>query len=281
MARQKAAELGEPTAGVAREILNPLEFVKSLTESTRGLAEEMVGAVGEGRDALEAQEMEEIEALEADIKDSLEHVVAHTGRADAIVERMLMLGTAQGAFEYLRLNDLVGEHARLACRAAERASEGFEVRLEELYDDAVGAVPLVAQGIARVVLNVVGNACYAVDERLAGQTEGYEPTIRITIRKEADRIKIEVRDNGPGIDEVILDKVMTSFFTTKPPSVGAGLGLSQCADAVRQHGGTIEIESRAGAGTTVRIELPAGGIEEDAGEPQRGSKARERARPAV
>ena len=257
VARQKAAELGELTAGVAREIRIPLNLVKHFTESTRELVQEMVGAVREDRDALEAQEMKVLEEIETDIEEDLERVVAHARRADAIVNRMLMLGTAQGTFECVRLNDLVEEHARLACGAAERTSGEAGVRLEEAYDDAVGAVTVVTQGIARVVLNVVGNACYAVNERRAGESKGYEPTIWITTRKDADGIEIEVRDNGPGIDEAILDNVMTPFFTTKPPNVGAGLGLSQCADAVRQHGGTIGIESRVGAGTTVRIGLPA------------------------
>ena len=74
---------------------------------------------------------------------------------------------------------------------------------------------------------------------------------------------------------------MTPFFTTKPPNVGAGLGLSQCTDLVRQHGGTIGIESRPGAGATVRIRLPVDGAERDAHEPRRGSEADARARLAV
>ena len=260
VARQKAAELGELTGGIAREIRIPLNSVKRLTESTCDLVREMVGAVRGRRAALEAQEMEEVEEIETDIEEDLELVVAHARRAEAVVDRMLMLGTAQGALECVRLNDLVGEHARLACGAAELASGGVGVRLEEAYDDAVGTVTVVTQGIARIVLNVVGNACYAVNDRREDKVEGYEPTIWISTRKGSEGIEIVVRDNGPGIEEAILDKVMTPFFTTKPPNVGAGLGLSQCADAVQQHGGAIGIESRVGTGTTVRIGLPAQGM---------------------
>ena len=278
--RQKAAELGELTAGVAREIRIPLNFVKQYTASTRDLVQEMVGALRQDGDAFEAQEMEAFDALETDIEEDLERVAAHARRADAIVDQMLMLGTAQGAFERVRLNDLVREHARLACGAAER-SGGAGVQLEEAYDTAIGSVPVVTQGIARVVLNVVGNACYAVNERREAEGEGYEPMIWITTREADDGIEIEVRDNGPGIDEAILDKVMTPFFTTKPPNVGAGLGLSQCADLVRQHGGTIGIESRPGAGATVRVRLPVERAERDAHELRRGSEAHTRARPAV
>ena len=168
VARQKAAELGELTGGIAREIRIPLNSVKRLTESTCDLVREMVGAVRGRRAALEAQEMEEVEEIETDIEEDLELVVAHARRAEAVVDRMLMLGTAQGALECVRLNDLVGEHARLACGAAELASGGVGVRLEEAYDDAVGTVTVVTQGIARIVLNVVGNACYAVNDRREG-----------------------------------------------------------------------------------------------------------------
>ena len=281
VARQEAAELGELTAGVAREIRIPLDSVKRFTESTRELVRKLAGAVREDRNALEPQAVEAIEEIETDIEEDLELVAAHARRADSVVDRMLMLGTAQGAFERVRLNDLVGEHARLACGAAEHGSGGTGVRLEEAYDDAVGTVTVVTQGIARIVLNLVGNAHYAVNERRKGEADGYEPTIWISTRKDAAEIEIAVRDNGPGIDEAILDKVMTPFFTTKPPNVGVGLGLSQCADAARQHSGTIGIEARPGTGTTVRIRLPAEGAGRDAHDPRRGSQAHAGVRPAV
>lgn len=138
---------------------------------------------------------------------------------------------------------------------------------------------VVTQGIARIVLNLVGNAYYAVNQRRKGEADGYEPTIWISTRKDAG--EIAVRDNGPGIDEAILDKVMTPFFTTKPPNVGVGLGLSRCADAARQHSGTIGIEMWPGTGTTVRIRLPAEGAERDAHDLRRGRQAHAGVRPAV
>ena len=101
------------------------------------------------------------------------------------------------------------------------------------------------------MLNLVGNACYAVNERSAEAPDGYEPTVWVITRGKETGLEIEVRDNGPGIDEAIREQVMTPFFTTKPPSVGAGLGLSQCADAARQHGGTIALGSSASGGAAV------------------------------
>lgn len=125
VARQEAAELGELTAGVAREIRIPFDLVKRFTESTRELVRKLAGAVHEDRKALKAQAVEAIEEIETDIEEDLELVVAHARRADSVVDRMLMLGTAQGAFEWVRPCDLVGEHARLACSAAEHGSGGL------------------------------------------------------------------------------------------------------------------------------------------------------------
>ena len=258
VAQQKAAELGELTSGVAHEIRNPLNFVKNFSEDTRELMAEMAESIRCQRDAIGEKKMRRLRAVQSEIEENLDRIAAHTTRADTIVQQMLMLGETQGAAQDVDLNGLVSQHARLACRAAEHQNRDLKVSLREVYDERIGDVRVVAQAIARVLLNLVGNACYAVNERRAETPEGYEPTVWIRTRGKETGVEIEVRDNGPGIDKAIREKVMTPFFTTKPPSVGAGLGLCQCADAVRQHGGTVALESSAEGGATVRIVLPGG-----------------------
>ena len=255
VAQQKAAELGDLTSGVAHEIRNPLNFVKDFSEATREL---MAESIQRQEDALDKNKMRTLLEVQGKIEEHLKRIVAHTARAESIVEQMLMLGEAQGAAQHVELNALVAQHARLACRAAEQQNRDLTVRLEEMCDERIGEVKVVAQAIARVVLNLVGNACYAVNERRTGAPDSYEPTVWIRTRGNEAGLEIEVRDNGPGIDEAIREKVMNPFFTTKPPNVATGLGLSQCADAVRQHGGTIALESRAAVGATIRIVVPGG-----------------------
>ncbi|MDE0126711.1 MAG: HAMP domain-containing sensor histidine kinase [Bryobacterales bacterium] len=256
VAQQKAAELGELTSGVAHEIRNPLNFVKNFSEDVRELMAEMAAGIHGQGDAIGDNKMRRLRELQREIDENLDRIDADTTRADTIVQQMLMLGETQGAAQDVDLNGLVSEHARLACRAAEQQDRRCKVRLREAYDERIGEVRVVAQAIARVVLNVVGNACYAVNERSAEAPDGYEPTVWVITRGKETEFEIEVRDNGPGIDEAIREKVTTPFFTTKPPSVGAGLGLSQCADAARQHGGKIALGSSASGGAAIRIVLP-------------------------
>jgi two-component system NtrC family sensor kinase len=68
---------------------------------------------------------------------------------------------------------------------------------------------------------------------------------------------IEITDNGAGIPAELLPKIFDLFVTTKPLGKGTGLGLVVCQEIVKTHGGTIDIESELGAGTSVRIYLPA------------------------
>src|SRR6185295_521325 len=100
----------------------------------------------------------------------------------------------------------------------------------------------VPQDIGRVMLNLLNNAFYAVNEKAkhasaglpAGQAgsagQPYEPTVMISTKKSNDRIEIKVKDNGAGIPQKVLDKIFLPFFTTKPAGQGTGLGLSMAYD---------------------------------------------------
>ena len=80
--------------------------------------------------------------------------------------------------------------------------------------------------------------------------------MRVATRPHPSGVHIAVEDSGGGIPEADLDRVFEPFFTTKPPGEGTGLGLSISERAIRDHGGTIEVESRIGEGTRFTIFLP-------------------------
>jgi signal transduction histidine kinase len=114
-----------------------------------------------------------------------------------------------------------------------------------------------------VLLNLINNAFYAVAERsrstvaasLAG-AHPYEPTVTVSTKKLENAIEISVQDNGNGIPESIKEKIFQPFFTTKPTGQGTGLGLSLAYDIVTKgHGGTLEVESKAGEGSEFIILL--------------------------
>jgi signal transduction histidine kinase len=118
----------------------------------------------------------------------------------------------------------------------------------------------VPQDIGRVILNLITNAFYAVNEKKTlRQAQGdnhYEPTVSVSTRKLDGKVEIQVKDNGNGIPKMVLDKVFQPFFTTKPAGQGTGLGLSLSYDIIKAHGGEIKLETTEGEGTLFTIQLP-------------------------
>jgi signal transduction histidine kinase len=108
-----------------------------------------------------------------------------------------------------------------------------------------------------VLLNLISNGFYAATKRKAQVNGGYEPTLTAATRNLGDRVEIRIRDNGTGIPPDIKDKMFNPFFTTKPAGEGTGLGLSISHDIiVKQHGGSIEVDTQPGEFTEIRIILP-------------------------
>jgi signal transduction histidine kinase len=109
--------------------------------------------------------------------------------------------------------------------------------------------------MGRVILNLINNAFYAVDEKRKHSADGYEPTVSIKSKKAGDKVLISVTDNGNGIPEVIKEKIFQPFFTTKPTGSGTGLGLSLSYDIVKTHGGELTMQSETGKGSEFIIQL--------------------------
>jgi signal transduction histidine kinase len=80
--------------------------------------------------------------------------------------------------------------------------------------------------------------------------------IRIRSRELEDSALVTLEDDGCGIEPDVVERVFDPFFTTKPVGIGTGLGLSISHEIVREHGGSIEVDSEPGRGTTIRVRLP-------------------------
>jgi signal transduction histidine kinase len=120
---------------------------------------------------------------------------------------------------------------------------------------------MVPQDIGRVLLNLINNAFYAVNEKQKENITGYEPAVTVSTASiqpplGGRSIQIKVADNGGGIPQNIVDKIFQPFFTTKPTGQGTGLGLSLAYDIVKAHGGEIRIETEPGEGSAFTILLP-------------------------
>ncbi|MGK4568975.1 sensor histidine kinase [Flavobacterium sp. 3HN19-14] len=108
-----------------------------------------------------------------------------------------------------------------------------------------------------MILNLLTNAFFAVNEKKRQNPENYNPTVAISTRKTGNQVEIRVNDNGNGIPQSAIDKIFQPFFTTKPTGQGTGLGLSLSYDIVTKgHGGQLKVEKHDTNGTTFIIEIP-------------------------
>ncbi len=258
--REKLAALGELTAGVAHEIKNPLNFVKNFSEASEELMEELVEVLDEIPEVLSEEQRELVDEICQDLTDNMGRILQHGTRADRIVHDMLMMGRGSGERQPTEINNLLDEHARLAYHSARATDADFNLTIETDLDPDAGQIEVVPQDLGRVFLNMVGNACYATDEKRraieADDGVTYFPTLSLSTRRLDDRIEISIRDNGNGIPAEVVDKIFNPFFTTKPTDKGTGLGLALSNDIVREHGGTIRVVTEPGEFTEMIVELP-------------------------
>jgi signal transduction histidine kinase len=172
----------------------------------------------------------------------------------------MLLHARQGSGEHrpVDINAVVEESLNLAYHGARAETQGFNITLERSFDPEAGEVDLFPQEITRVLLNVISNGFYAATRRKAGHADGgYEPILSARTRNLGHSVEIRIRDNGTGIPPEVRERIFNPFFTTKPAGEGTGLGLSLSYDiVVKQHGGTIEVETSPGEFTEFRIVLP-------------------------
>jgi signal transduction histidine kinase len=196
------------------------------------------------------------------LQGNLDKVVQHGKRADSIVKNML-LHSRQGSGEHrpVDINALVEESLNLAYHGARAEKQGFNITLERSFDPAAGEADLFPQEITRVLLNMISNGFYAATKRKVEANGDYEPTLAAATKNLGDRVEIRIRDNGTGIPPEVKEKLFNPFFTTKPAGEGTGLGLSISHDIiVKQHGGSIEVDTQPGGFTEFRIVLPRAGV---------------------
>jgi two-component system, NtrC family, sensor kinase len=258
---QKLASLGQLTAGIAHEIKNPLNFINNFSGVSAELIDELHEALKDV--SLNEKRQSEITELMDTLRGNLDKVVQHGKRADTIVKNML-LHSREGSGEHrsVDINALVEEGLNLAYHGARAEKQGFNIKLEKSFDPNAGEADILPQEIMRVLLNLISNGFYAATKRRAETNGGdYEPTLAAATKNRGDRVEVTIRDNGAGIPADVKEKMFNPFFTTKPAGEGTGLGLSISHDIiVKQHGGSIEVETQPGEFTEIRIILPRAAV---------------------
>jgi len=272
---EKMASLGELTAGIAHEIQNPLNFVNNFSELSVDLAKELKEEV----EKLEIPEKDKeyVSEIIGDLTQNQEKINHHGKRASSIVKGMLEHSRkSSGTKEPTDINALADEYLRLAYHGLRAKDKDFNATMETHFDPNLPKIDIIPQDIGRVILNLINNAFYAVNERSKKEKNGYQPTISVSSERvdspsgaglpasqqaggehgQGDFIQITIKDNGPGIPEHIKDKIFQPFFTTKPSGQGTGLGLSLSYDIVKAHGGVLKVEMNEGEGSIFIIQMP-------------------------
>jgi len=264
---EKMASMGELASGIAHEIQNPLNFVNNFTEVSDEMVDEVLDEQGKSKDIRNEKLVED---LLRDVKSNLQKIRKHGLQADAIVKNMLEHSKkGQGARELTDLNSLANGFLRMSYHSflsKHRNSEdmNLDITLDISIDDNLPKISVVPQEIGKVLLNLLNNAFYAVQERMLQERGGqnsYQPKVKVTTKQISkpngqSGVSITIEDNGVGIPDSIKEKIFQPFFTTKPTGSGTGLGLSLSYDIVKAHGGELKVESVDGEGTEFVILLP-------------------------
>jgi two-component system NtrC family sensor kinase len=231
---ERLASVGLLAAGVAHEINNPLAYVLLNLERVRA----GLGLLGDGRHA----------ALLAELATAIEMSIEGASRVRTIVGDLKRFSHPD---DNLQLPADVHRSIDFAIAMAEPALQG-RAKLTRDY----GALPAVCASEARlsqIFLNLIINAAHCLPEAGRARRE-----IRVVTRTHpGGEALIEIHDTGLGISGAALRQVFEPFYTTKPPGMGTGLGLTICQDIARTLGGRIEVESAVGRGSVFRVALPA------------------------
>ncbi len=237
----RLVSLGQMAAGVAHELNQPLGALSATAEDYFLRLQEGLEVTGE--------QWEEM----------LRRMVAMTERMTGTVEhlRVLSRDTSEEPNVSFSVNDVI--RSSMGLMGTQLGNHGITVDLD--LHDGLPAVSGHSQRLEQVIINLVGNARDALDEREEHEGEGGREK-RLTVRAwgegdERSHVVVEVEDNGIGISEGDTNRIFDPFYTTKGPDRGTGLGLSISHAIVRNHGGQIGCESTKGEGTVFRIWLPA------------------------
>jgi signal transduction histidine kinase len=246
---EKLVTLGTLVSGVAHEVNNPNNSLMLDVEAIRKV---LTGVLPILEDYTQANSDFEIRGFSFG---ELKHeITALTDRMKRNSERIKRIVSDLRAFskndvimtELVKLNDVVSSALGVTEYVMKACTSNFHVT----FGDNIPVIKGNIQYLEQVVINLVKNACQALPDSEKGVF------ISTTFDEKAKAIVLTVRDEGKGMDEATLKNLFTPFFTTKGKE-GTGLGLSICNNIVKSHGGKIEVESKVGHGTAIRVILPA------------------------
>lgn len=223
--QEQLASVGTLAAGIAHQINNPVGGIRMIAEMSRS-------------------EIERGGASEQRLAEAFERIVAEAERCGDIVKSILRFARNEPMARWTGdLNEAVSRSVGLMRPQVSRRDASIRT---SLCDEAL-PVALNPVAIDQILTNLVENAALSSDEAIE---------VRISTERRDRSAIIVISDDGPGMDEGVLERAFDLFFTTRIDRGGTGLGLSVVHGLVKDLGGDIEIESREGKGVRVEIDLP-------------------------
>jgi two-component system NtrC family sensor kinase len=218
---EKLAAVGQLTAGIVHDVKNPLAVIKGM-----------------------AEELGEESGLDVFVIDGLKTIRESANKASTIVTDLLKF--ARQSTPQLEQRD-VRQTIESSARLTEYLTRKGKVEVDVEIPAETVLLTFDAQQIEQVLINLITNAIQAMPDG---------GNLKISLMTEESQVSISVKDNGVGIREHDMGRIFDPFFTTKPEGEGTGLGLSVSYGIVSRHGGTIDVQSQIGRGTTFTIVLP-------------------------
>ncbi|MGL5081973.1 MAG: hybrid sensor histidine kinase/response regulator [Microcoleaceae cyanobacterium] len=259
--QEKLATIGTLTAGVAHELRNPLNFVNNYAESSIEMSDELLEELENQAKNIDPNSLDYMKEILADLRQNSVTIQQNGQRAENVIQNMLMQARTDSVSPQLTdLNTLLDQAVKLAYKSRRGRGDDLRLSISTDYDKTIQRFKVIPSDLSRAFINLVDNACYALQQKQAQKRQSGEDFIAqllIQTRNQSDAVEIRIRDNGPGISENIREKILLPFFTTKPSGEGTGLGLSITQDIiVGQHGGTLNVETEIGNYTEFIIRLP-------------------------
>ncbi len=232
MQSERMAAVGRLAAGVAHEINNPLAVIGEIA----GYLDELLEDDPKVDDAETLQELVE----------SMPKIIKQVKRCRSITFRLLTFARKSAAREeYADVNAAIEEIIPFV----EKDAQLSKVDIQCTYDGAIPHVRMEELQLQEIFINLISNAIQAVPTDGSGR-------IWVETQLKNSKVRVTVRDNGPGIQPDVADRLFDPFVTTKAPGKGTGLGLSICYAIVKRYDGEITVQTKPGEGATFTVVLP-------------------------
>ncbi|MBC77305.1 MAG: hypothetical protein CME64_14960 [Halobacteriovoraceae bacterium] len=240
---EKLTSLGILSAGIAHELKNPL----NLSQNTSIMIKDLIK---------ENQTMDP--AFKSQMDNLLGIAVENQERMNGIIKNMLLQARVQNSEKTeLNIKQFIDTNFNILLKSRKKNAH-IDVCFENLLADEIKA-PVFANDFGRLLLNLFENALHSIEDKSKKSDPSYKGLIKVSGECNSENLVLSFYDNGKGIEKSYLDKIWEPFFTTKPTGSGTGLGLYLTYEIIKQHNGSINIESEEGAYAKIIVELPLEG----------------------